>query len=143
MTQIQQQNTSFGGDLLGFGSISTPTTQPVKQVQPQVNNLGFGADLMGFGISSPQPVAPVSQPVNLGFDFGAPSTPVVPQPVQAQVQNNFGINLLGGTQQVPVSVPQPTLPQGSNGFKPIINTNPNKFLAYENQHLQIWMDCIK
>lgn len=112
-------------------------------MQPQANNLGFGADLMGFGISSPQPVAPVSQPVNLGFDFGAPSTPVVPQPVQPQVQNNFGINLLGGTQQAPVSVPQPNLSQASNGFKPIINTNPNKFLAYENQHLQIWMDCIK
>jgi len=97
---------------------------------------------MGFGISSPQPVTPVSQPVNLGFDFGVPSTPVVAQPVQPKVENNFGINLLGGSQ--PTSLPvQPTLPQTSGGFKPIINTNPNKFLAYENQHLQILMDCIK
>jgi hypothetical protein len=97
---------------------------------------------MGFGISSPQPVTPVSQPVNLGFDFGAPSTPLVPPTVQTQVQNSFGINLLGGNQQAPVTV-QTTQPQTTGGFKPIINTNPNKFLAYENQHLQIWMDCIK
>lgn len=96
---------------------------------------------MGFGISPSQPVSqPASQPVNLGFNFGAPSTPVVPQPAQTQPQNNFGLNLLGNNPQSPATT-QPA--QSNTGFKPIINTNPNKFLAYENQHLQIWMDCIK
>jgi len=31
----------------------------------------------------------------------------------------------------------------SGGFQPIVNNNPNKILAYENNHLQIWMDCTK
>lgn len=133
---VPQNNSGFGGDFLGFGSLSTPTPPP-----QQTNNLGFGADLMGFGISSPQPVQPASQPANLGFSFGAPSTPVAPQTQQSQPQNNFGINLLGNSSQSTVST-QPAL-STNTGFKPIINTNPNKFLAYENQHIQIWMDCIK
>ena len=130
-------NSGFGGDLLGFGSSNTTTSSP--SVPQPINNGGFGADLMGFGISSPQPA---TQPTNLGFNFGINSTPPVtqPQPPQPPSQNNFGINLLG-------SAPQPTITtpviQTNNGFKPIINTNPNKFLAYENQHIQIWMDCIK
>lgn len=136
-------NAGFGGDLLGFGSISTPP-QPVSQPTPQPTvNTGFGADLMGFGISSPQPVSQ-PQPTNLGFNFGITSTPTVPQAPQPQPQNNFGINLLGAT-TAPISQPtlNPTVNQVNTGFKPIINTNPNKFLAYENQHIQIWMDCIK
>ena len=46
-----------------------------------------------------------------------------------------GMNLLGTTTT-----------QSANqqaGFQPISNTNPNKIMAYENQHVQIWMDCIK
>lgn len=137
---VQQPSSGFGGDLLGFGGSSTPT--PPQPVVQQPANLGFGADLMGFGISSPQPPQPVSQPVNLGFNFGAPSTPVVSQPPQTQPQNNFGgMNLLGNSPQPTISQ-QPAL-SSNTGFKPIINTNPNKFLAYENQHIQIWMDCIK
>lgn len=99
---------------------------------------------MGFGIVSPQP-----QPVqtnNLagigGFNFGGPSAPVI-QPQSAPVnspQNNFGFNLLGSGPTVPASQPAANQLQG---FQPITNTNPNKILAYENQHLQIWMDCIK
>lgn len=97
---------------------------------------------MGFGTSSQQTPQPVSPPVNLGFNFGAPSTHVVSQPPQTQPQNNFGeINLLGNNPQPTIST-QPTL-SSNTGFKPIINTNPNKFLAYENQQIQIWMDCIK
>lgn len=96
---------------------------------------------MGFGISSPQTVETVSHPVNLGFNFGAPTTTVVPQIQPPQPQTNFGMNLLGNSSQ-PTVLQQSAL-SSNTGFKPIINTNPNKFLAYENQHLQIWMDCIK
>ena len=47
--------------------------------------------------------------------------------------------LAGGTQSAaPVAKTA-----GQSGFVPIVNTNPNKILAYENQHMQIWMDCIK
>lgn len=122
----QPTNSGFGGDLLGFGSISTPN--PPQTVVPPTNNLGFGADLMGFGITYPQPVQPVSQPVNLGFNFGAPTTPVVPQTQSPQPQTNFGMNLLGNSSQL--TVPQQPALSSSTGFKPIINTNPNKFLAY-------------
>lgn len=39
--------------------------------------------------------------------------------------------------------PQPKPAQQASGFVPITNTNPNKILAYESPHLQMWMDCIK
>ena len=116
----------FGGDLLGFGSIPSAPSQTI-------DNTGFGADLMGFGISAPQsapqlPSQPVSQPLNLGFNFGINSTPTVSQPPQTSPQNNFGINLLGNNNQ-PISQKIST-PSLNQGFKQIINTNPNKILAY-------------
>ena len=129
----QPANTGFGADLMGFGGPTT-TQPPPQPVQPTGGDL-MGGDLMGFGtapqpvVQPPQPVAqPVAQPVsapaqNIGFDFGGPS---VPAPV-------------GGLGS---SVP-PVKPQVQTGFVPINNTNPNKIMAYENQHVQIWMDCIK
>lgn len=39
--------------------------------------------------------------------------------------------------------PQVAKPAVVSGFQPITNTNPNKILAYQNDHVQIWMDCIK
>lgn len=83
-----------------------------------------------------------SIPPQPSFSFG--SGPTNPPPVPAQ--NNFGINLLGGqTTLQPTNVPAitPVNTGLGSGFKPIVNTNPNKFLAYQNQHLQIWIDCIK
>jgi hypothetical protein len=126
----------FGGDLLGFGTSPQPT--PIQQapvVQPQPNIFG-GADLMGFGIQSPPPQQVPQN--NGGFNFGVPSQPQpVPQP---PAQNNFGFSLLGESQPVkPVNVQSNPI----GGFQPIVNNNPNKILAYDNQHVQIWMDCIK
>jgi hypothetical protein len=130
-------NGGFGGDLLGFGLSGPSNPQPVV-AQPPANNLLGGADLMGFGFA-PTPSPPVA--VNQGgFNFGQPT----PQPPQPQVNNNFGFNLLGGSQSAQ-QAPQPvSLPaQNTSAFQPIINNNPNKILAYDNSHLQIWIDCIK
>lgn len=98
---------------------------------------------MGFGGSSTQTHTQPNQPpqsAGFGFDFGTPpqSTPSVPA-TSAPQNNNLGFNF--GTSTPPVI--QSSSSQQSSGFQPITNTNPNKILAYENQHVQIWMDCIK
>jgi hypothetical protein len=121
------------------------STQPTQQPQPVVNkppppanNNFLGGDLMGFGFSTPPNNPP---PQNLGgFSFNQPQNQ--PQP---PTNNLGGFNLLGSTQPVQQQAPQPpvTLPQQTAGFQPIINNNPNKILAYDNTHLQIWIDCIK
>ena len=118
-----------------------PTQQPqpvVNKPPPPANNNFLGGDLMGFGFST----QPNNPPQNQGgFNFN----PTQNQP-QPPSNNLGGFNLLGSTQQVQQQAPQPpvTLPQQtSTGFQPIINNNPNKILAYDNTHLQIWIDCIK
>jgi len=130
---------NLGFDILGFGTSPT-VTQPSP---PQNNNNFMGGDLMGFGTSAP--VTP-PQPQG-GFSFNNPPANTFNQiPPQQPPQNNFGFNLLGGTNVQPPQPPQSTLPaqtQVAIGFQPIVNTNPNKILAYDNQHIQIWMDCIK
>lgn len=140
VTNPQPVNNGFGGDLLGFG-LSSPTQAPPPQPPAQVNNGFSGNDLMGFGFSTgPSNPTPVQPPVQTGFNFGIGSSQ--PQPVQApQPQNNnFGFNLLGSQ---PTSV-QPQAPTSQTStFQPIVNNNPNKILAYDNSHLQIWIDCIK
>lgn len=143
-TSKTQQDDPFG--LLSFGS-TQPQTQPI---QPQSS--GFDMGLLGFGGSSPQPAINLNQqqikpPQNnggfslLGEDFlGMGSTQPVQQPV-----NNFQ------TQNTGFSFNQPqTQPQGFNwGVQPQQNQqvqpqqNTNKFLAYENSQIQIWMNTIK
>ena len=90
---------------------------------------------MGFGFNSP-PSNP--QPQNLGGLNLNPSPPFQPQP-----QPNLGFNMLGNQPVQPQTQPTATLPQNTMGFQPIVNNNPNKILAYDNTHLQIWIDCIK
>lgn len=101
--------------------------------------------LLGFGSTSPQP-----------------TTNFVQQPVKP-TQNNGGFSLLGddflgmGTSQ-PVQPPVNNVPAQNTGFsfnQPQTQTqpqgfnwgvqqqNPNKFLAYENPQIQIWMNCVK
>lgn len=90
--------------------------------QPQPVITGFGGDFMSLGGVTSIPPQP-------SFSFG--SGPTNPPPVPAQ--NNFGINLLGGqTTLQPTNVPAitPVNTGLGSGFKPIVNTNPNKFLAY-------------
>jgi hypothetical protein len=140
--QSPPNNGGFGGDLMGFGISSPPPQQPVNP--PPVNNLLGGGDLMGFGFTNPPSNPPPNQG---GFNFGVgspqagfnqPQQPPQPQPNN----NNFGFNLLGNSQpaqQAPTSLPA----QSTLGFQPIVNNNPNKILAYDNAHLQIWIDCIK
>lgn len=142
--QSPPNNGGFGGDLLGFG-LSSP--QPVVS-QPPANNLLGGADLMGFGFGSPSSNPPPQSQPQGGFNFGVtpPQQAFTPPPQpQPPANNNFGFSLLGNSPpaQQPVQPPQPTSTQSSIGFQPIVNNNPNKILAYDNAHLQIWIDCIK
>lgn len=102
--------------LLGFGG-SQPSQQ---QVKPPQNNGGFsllGDDFLGMGSNQPtqQPINNV--PVqNAGFSFNQPQ----PQPQSF----NWGVQ-----------------PQQNQSTQP--QQNPNKFLAYENPQIQIWMNCVK
>lgn len=118
-----QQSSGFDMGLLGFGNPTPPPqTQPVNN-QPANNqsNGGFsllGDDFLGMGGSQPtQPVNNVSPPQNTGFSFNQPAT------------QNQGFNW--GMQQ----------PQQNQANQ--AQQNPNKFLAYENPQIQIWMNCIK
>jgi len=118
---VQPQNTGFDMGLLGFGSTSPQPTGNLAQqpVQPAQNNGGFsllGDDFLGMGTSQPVQKPVNNVPVqNTGFSFNQPQT---------QPQGfNWGVQ-----QQT-----QPTQPQ----------QNPNKFLAYENSQIQIWMNCNK
>lgn len=116
----QPQSTGFDMGLLGFG---VPSQQPVvsqQSVKPPQNTGGFnllGEDFLGMGSS--QPTQPVNNvPVqNTSFSFNQPP----PQ------QQSFGWGVQP-QQQAPQTQPQP---------------NKNKFLAYENPQIQIWMNCIK
>lgn len=137
-----------------FGLMSlNPQPQPVNTfVQP--SNGGFDMGLLGFGNPNPpQTTLPVVNAQNnggmnlLGNDFlglGGPTNPPVQQPV-----NNFS------TQNTGFSFNQPTNPPQNQGFnwgvqpqvqQPQANQaqqNQNKFLAYENPQVQIWMNCMK
>ena len=76
-----QQNTGFGGDLLGFGGTST-ASEPVQHHQPTQSNQ-FGSDLMGFGFGAPtpsQPPQPQTIPQNSGFGGGFSFDPSPVQP---------------------------------------------------------------
>lgn len=104
---------------------------------------------MGFGFNAPPSnPPPVQNPAGFGFNLTSPQTGFnAPQPQPPA--NNFGFNLLGGTQPAQTQPAQVNQPQvslagsSSIGFQPIVNNNPNKILAYDNQHIQIWIDCIK
>jgi hypothetical protein len=135
-----QSNLGFGGDLLGFGESSSTHSQP------PVNQSG-GGDLMGFGfaqVPSHPPQVPTQAPGGFLFDSSPNSSPTYPpQPSNpTPPQNSFGFDLMGtgSSQQAPKP---PASSQQFEGFTPISNTNPNKIMAYENQHVQIWMDCEK
>ena len=171
-SQPSQSTGGFGGDLLGFG-MDTPTqpvrpaqtfnNQPVQSfnTQPVNNNNLMMTDLMGFGTPSNPPQNTQNNQNNMfgmnllsnngGFNQNPPQNvqPVqMPQQQQQQQQQNnggFGLNLLGTStqQQQPQSQPAQFNNNNSTGFQPIINNNPNKILAYDNSHLQIWMDCTK
>ena len=137
--QPPQSNSGFGGDLLGFGdSPSQPPPQPPSQ--PPANS---GMDLMGFGFSSGPSQPPSSQtnpPASTGgFSFDHSTPQQAPSQPPAQNNNNLGFDMMGTSSQP--SQPKPA--QQTSGFVPITNTNPNKILAYESPHLQMWMDCIK
>ena len=145
------KNTGFD-DLMGFGGSSTASQPSPQHHQPAPpSNSGFGADLMGFGFDAPSQPPPQTQPPpqNTGFSGGfsfdsSPSQPPTyqqPKPPASQPQNDFGFDVLGGGSAPQPSKPAPQAP--TSGFQPITNTNPNKIMAYENQHVQIWMDCIK
>jgi len=94
---------------------------------------------MGFG-SSPQPVQPPVSNAG-GFSFGAPSQPApsFTQPPQPQPAVDFGFGFGSG----PTSQPAPKASVAQSGFVPIVNNNPNKILAYDNTHIQVWIDCVK
>lgn len=121
-------------DLMGFES-----NPPPANTQSNQNNM-FGMNLLSN---------------NGGFNSNNPPNNQIPQQQQPyqqqpyqqqpQQQNNggFGLNLLGSNQPQPAVTIPPAQLNNSTGFQPVINNNPNKILAYDNSHLQIWMDCIK
>lgn len=143
-SQASQQGSNYGGgDLLGFGnetaSPSSTHSQPPPQQQQQ-NSGGF--DLMGFGSGPSQPQQPQQQNNNnnFGFDFGGSSQPQNNAPPPSNIQKT---NSTGGFSFDSTPAPQQgQKTQSTAGFTPITNTNPNKVMGYENQHLQIWFDCI-
>lgn len=135
-------------------NVGNPQSQPVNTfVQP--NNGGFDMGLLGFGNPNPPQITqPVVNPQNnggfnlLGNDFlglGSSTNP----PVQKQSVNNFNAQNIG------LSFNQSSNPSQNQGFnwgvqsqvqQPQINQaqqNTNKFLAYENSQVQVWMNCIK
>ncbi len=122
----QPTNGGFDMGLLGFGSTTPPTQQvsnnqqTAKQAQ---SNGGFnllGEDFLGMGNSQPtqQPVN-VNPPQNAGFSFNQPQS-------QPQSQGFSWGN--EPAQQTPANQPE---------------QNGNKFLAYDNPQIQIWMSCVK
>lgn len=118
------QNNGFDMGLLGFGNPTPPPTQPVANSQPTGGLNLLGNDFLGLGGSQPtQPVQTVNnfnQQPTTGFSFN--------QPAQQQNQGfNWGL-------QPPVQQ-QPQVNQAQQ--------NPNKFLAYDNPQIQVWMNCIK
>lgn len=115
-SNTQPPKNDFG--LLGFDPSPPSVTNP--------NSL-LGNDFLGFGGNQPQPIQKNNQNLG-GFSFDQP------QPVKPPQSNNN----LGGFSfdSSPVAPPAQTV----NAQKA---NNPNKFLAYDNQHLQIWMNCVK
>jgi len=127
-------------DLMGF-----QTTNTNNQFAPNNQNNNFGVNLLsgnnngGFNALNIQQ----NQAPQQSFQQPAQQTPFSFQQQPPQNQGGFDFNLLGSSQpQSNVSNPPPQV-NNSSGFQPIVNNNPNKILAYENTHLQIWMDCIK
>ena len=128
-----------GGDLLGFGNEVASPSSTHSQPTPQQNSGGF--DLMGFGSGPSQPPPQQQQNNNsFGFDFGGPSQP---QQTLSQPPNNIQkANSTGGFNFDSTPSQPQKVQSNTSGFVPITNTNPNKIMGYENQHLQIWFDCI-
>lgn len=122
---VSTQNTGgFDMGLLGFGTPNTQLQQPVAiNQQPVISNKtngGFsllGDDFLGMGSTQPtqQPVN-INQPQNTGFSFNQPQN------------QNQGFGWGNQPQQTQLNQAQ---------------QNPNKFLAYDNPQVQIWMSCIK
>lgn len=126
-TQPQQMNTGLMGmGGLNFG-INPTQPAPVKPVQST-----GGFDLLGgFSLPATNPT-PATNTGLLGF--GAPSSTPVPAA-------NMGFNLLG---------PQSSAPTPSGGMNfltgaPVTMGAPSgsSFRAYENQHIEINMNCSK
>ena len=106
--------------LLGFGNPNPPQTQPVVNNQSTGGFNLLGGDFLGMGSQPTQPVQ--QQPAqNTGFGFS--------QPTNQQANQGFNWGVQPQVQQ------QPQVNQ--------VQHNPNKFLAYENPQVQIWMNCIK
>lgn len=130
-----QQTNNYGmgeGDLLGFGE--APSKPPAQNTGVNL----MGDDFMGMGNSSSSQPSPAPSQSMGGFNFGGSSQPNPPQ--QPQPPQDYGFNFGSNPPSQPAV--QKNAPQ-SSGFVPIVNNNPNKILAYENNHIQIWIDCIK
>lgn len=118
-------NTGIDMGLLGFGNPNPPQTQPVVNNQQTGGFSLLGDDFLGMG--GTQPHKPVQQPVN-NFNQGQNTGFGFNQPPPAQNQGfNWGV--------------QPVQPQTQQVNQ--AQQNPNKFLAYDNPQIQIWMNCIK
>jgi hypothetical protein len=142
-----------------FNTITGGTNPPKVEVKTQPNNAS--SDIFGFMDlnigGNTQPVnTSVQQPfTNSGFDMGLLGIGSISTP-QTTNNSGFGSDLLGfGSSPVkPTSQPQISVPQ-QTGFnwnsQPVnqpqvvqqVQQNANKILAYENNQIQIWMNCVK
>jgi uncharacterized protein YlaN (UPF0358 family) len=115
------QNNGFDMGLLGFGNPTRPPTQPVVNNQPTGGFNLLGNDFLGLGTSQPtQTIQPVNNvQAETGFSFNQPAQ-------QANQGFNWGMQ------------PQSQQPQVIQAQQ-----NANKFLAYENPQVQVWMNCVK
>ena len=91
---------------------------------------------------------------NFGFmslDYG--STSNQPQSTPKDIEFNFdllGLETTAIVSEPPSKTQHPQNTYFGDGFsfdfslfQSSTYTNPNKIMAYENEHIQIWMDCIK
>ncbi len=145
----------------------TPVSQPVQPVSKQDDD-PFG--LLSLNVGGTNQPQPPSTGFDMGLlGFGNPNPPQQPvnntQQTFNQPQNNGGLNLLGGDflgfgGNQPTQSANNVQPQHSFDSNPVQNQgfnwgqsnqqpaqqaqqNPNKFLAYDNPQIQIWMNCIK
>lgn len=102
--------------------------------QPSSNNNNLLGGLTGLNLYGNQPQAPQINNNLGGFNITM-QTGIQPAPVQQQPQNTGGFNFLGTTPAPNTSF----LGLGGNSS----STNPSQIKGYENQQIQINLNCSK
>lgn len=153
MNNQQKNNDPF--DFLGLEiGGSQPQPQQQTHTQPLNQNLNLmGGDLMGFGFN--QQPQQVQQPVQNNNVFGGNQglfdggllgmNPTQSQPSQPQRNQpqNFGFDLLGGSQPQTFTQQQSQPQSFTQPPQQAQNSNTFKYKAYQTEHIELWLDCKK